>query len=103
MNKLKIGLVTGIVSLILVAVAGNTHHILPAESDPCQQDITHQGHVNELLMFHCIGHTEYVVDAGKTGLHSVAKWDHIHPWMTKDWHLSQGFTAEQTERLLAPL
>ncbi len=101
MNKLKVGLVTGIISLILVTVAGNTHRILPAKSDPCQQDLTHQGYVNELPMFHCIGHTEYVVAAGKKGLNSVNKWNHIHPWMTRDWHLSQGFSAEQIERLLA--
>jgi len=100
-GKLKIGLVIGIFILVLVGVVGNSHRVLPVEADPCQQDMTHRGYVNELPMFHCIGHTEYLVAAGKTGLSSVAEWDHIHPWMTRDWHLSQGFSTEQAERLLA--
>lgn len=92
-------------SLILIIIAflaiGNTHRILPENCDPCQTDISHKGHINELSMFHCIGHTEYEVDYGKEGLLRVKKWDHIHSWMTLDWHLEKGFSKEHAEKLLA--
>lgn len=85
----------------LVLLAGNTHHFLAASSDPCQQDISHLNHVSELPMFHCIGHTEYVVAPGKEGLLSVGRWDHIHSWMTFDWHIQQGFSKDHALALLA--
>ena len=86
---------------ILVLLVGNTHRVLPASSDPCQQDISHLNHVNELPMFHCIGHTEFVVAPDKKGLFRIAKWDHIHSWMTLEWHLQQGFTKEHSLELMA--
>ena len=36
--------------------------------DDCQSDITYMDYVNELAMYHCIGHTEYVVDPKAEGL-----------------------------------
>ncbi|MEQ8204862.1 MAG: hypothetical protein RIA65_01710 [Woeseia sp.] len=96
-NKVRVGLV---ISGIAVLLLGNTHRLLPAESDPCQQDMTHAGHVSELPMFHCIGHTEYEWEPGKDGLEAVSAWDHIHPWMDFDWHIAQGFSAEHAARLL---
>ncbi|ANO52047.1 hypothetical protein [Woeseia oceani] len=85
---------------VAVLLLGNTHRLLPAESDPCQQDMTHAGHVNDLPMFHCIGHTEYEWKPGAEGLEAVQKWDHMHPWMDYDWHIAQGFSAEQAARLV---
>ena len=84
----------------LVALAGNTHRLLPASGDPCQTDISHLEQVNELPMFHCIGHTEYVVAPGEEGLLRVARWDHIHSWMTLDWHLQRGFSNEHALALI---
>lgn len=83
-----------------VLVVGNTHRILPAESGPCQLDISHVDHVKELPMFHCIGHTEYVVAAGEEGPARVAAWDHLHPWMTLDRHLEHGFTEAHAIELI---
>lgn len=64
----------GIATLILLAGMGGlaafSHRILPADSDPCQQDITHRGHIAELPLFHCIGHSEGTAAGG---------WDHVHP------------------------
>lgn len=85
----------------LVGLAGNSHRLLPASSDPCQTDISHLDHVNELPMFHCAGHTEYVVAPGEVHLHRVARWDHVHNWMTLDWHLQQGFGNEQALELIS--
>ena len=85
----------------LVLMAGNTHRWLPAEYDPCQQDMTHEGHVAELPMFHCIGHTEYEVGPGQKGLDAVREWNHVHPWMDINWHLAQGFDRERARMLLA--
>lgn len=90
-----------IASIIFVLLVGNTHRILPAENDPCQTDFTHKGHIDELPMFHCIGHTEYEVNTEEKGLLRVKKWDHIHSWMTLEWHLEQGFTREHSLDLLA--
>lgn len=99
MNKKLIAILVAIIALVLLA--GNTHRFLSAESDPCQQDISHLNHINELPMFHCIGHTEYEVAPNEKGLLQVAKWDHIHPWMTLEWHLAQGFSKEHALRLIA--
>ena len=97
-NKLVV--IIGIL-VVLILLAGNTHRIFPADSDPCQQDMTHLNHISELPMFHCIGHTEYEVAPNKTGLFQIAKWDHIHPWMNLEWHLEQGFTKEHALELIA--
>lgn len=86
--------------VVLVGLAGNTHRLLPASNDPCQTDISHLDHVNELPMFHCIGHTEYVVAPGENELRHVARWDHLHSWMDLDWHLQQGFSNEHAVELI---
>ena len=98
--KKKLTIVFSILIVLLLLAAGNTHRILPAENDPCQTDISHKGHVNELAMFHCIGHTEYEVNYEADGLLRVKKWNHLHPWMTLDWHLKQGFTREHAIQLI---
>ena len=93
-----------IASFLLIAIflfMGNTHRILPSSKDPCQTDMTHKGHVNELPMFHCIGHTEYLVAPDKEGLLRVEQWDHMHSWMTLEWHLQQGFSKEHALELIA--
>ena len=90
-----------IISVVIIFLAGNTHRILPAENDPCQTDLTHKGHINELPMFHCIGHTEYEVNPEEKGLLRVKKWDHLHSWMTLEWHLKQGFTKEHALELIS--
>ena len=97
----KATLITGAVITGLVLAAGTTHLWIPAASDPCQQDLSHQGHVASLPLFHCIGHTEFEVLPGAHGLAAVGAWDHLHPWMDRDWHLEQGFTPDQADRLLA--
>ena len=84
----------------LVILAGNTHRFLPAGVDPCQQDMSHEGYVNQLPMFHCIGHTEFEAAPAQQGLEAVEKWDHRHPWMTMEWHLEHGFSQAQARRLL---
>ena len=89
-----------IVLIILILLAGNTHRLLPASKDPCQTDITHASNVNELPMFHCLGHTEYVVAPEKEGMLRIARWDHLHNWMTLDWHIQQGFSKEQALELI---
>ncbi len=94
-------IVISIVIVVLLALAGNTHHFLPESNDPCQQDMSHQNHISELAMFHCIGHTEYVVAAGKKDLQRVAKWDHLHSWMTLEWHIKQGFSQSHAVELIA--
>ena len=99
--KIKI-IAAFILLVVLVALAGNSHRLLPASNDPCQTDISHIDHVNELPMFHCIGHTEYVVKPGKADLHRVARWDHVHSWMTLNWHLQQGFSNEHALELIVP-
>ena len=99
MKKKLIG--TSIILIVLILLAGNTHRLLPASMDPCQTDISHAGHINELPIFHCIGHTEYVVALEKDGLLRVARWDHLHSWMTLDWHLQQGFSEEHAIELIA--
>lgn len=76
--RILLGIV--VVAGALVLAAGFSHRILPAEWDDCQQDITHMGHTDELPMFHCIGHSEGGAAYG---------WDHVHPWMTEDWHLER--------------
>ena len=86
---------------VLVLLIGNTHRILPSSKDPCQMDISHKDHVNELPMFHCIGHTEYKVDPDEEGLLRVARWDHLHSWMTLEWHLEQGFSKENAAKLVS--
>ena len=97
MKNIIIVLVLG----ILIFLMGNTHHILPATMDDCQTDMTHIGHLNELEMYHCIGHTEYEVNPGKKGLLQVKKWDHLHPWMTLEWHLEKGFSKEHALELIS--
>ena len=69
--------------------------------DPCQTDISHIGHVNELSAYHCIGHTEYLVAPEEEALFRVASWDHMHNWMTLDWHLEQGFGEDHARELIA--
>ena len=90
-----------ILLLISIGLAGHTHLLLPAANDPCQTDMSHLDHINELSMFHCIGHTEYVVAQGKKDLSKVAEWDHRHPWMKIEWHLQQGFSEAHAHELLA--
>ncbi len=90
-----------VIIIILILLAGNTHRFLPESVDDCQTDMTHIDHLDELPMYHCIGHTEYVVDFEKDGLFRVAKWDHIHSWMTLEWHLQQGFPKEHALKLLS--
>jgi hypothetical protein len=85
---------------LVVLLAGNTHRILPEDSDPCQRDMTHKGHIDALPMFHCIGHSEYEVAPGNQGLEAIVAWDHVHPWMDREWHVAQGFSAEQAASLL---
>jgi hypothetical protein len=97
-NKIIIVLILLVVTVLFI---GNTHRILPSSKDPCQTDMTHMGHVNELPIFHCIGHTEFVVDPNEEGLLRVAHWDHIHSWMTLEWHLEQGFTKEHALKLIS--
>jgi hypothetical protein len=63
--------------------------------------MTHLNHINDLPMFHCIGHTEYVVSSKGKGLTRVKKWDHMHSWMTLDWHIEQGFTQKHALELIA--
>lgn len=89
-----------LVIIILILLGGNTHRLLPASMDDCQTDMTHVDHVNELRMYHCIGHTEYVVDPNVEGLFRVKNWEHIHPWMTLEWHLEQGFSKNHALHLL---
>jgi len=76
----------GILGLIVVAgiltLAAFSHRILPADSDECQQDVTHKGNISELAVFHCIGHSETNPESGA--------WDHTHPWMTAEWHREHG-------------
>lgn len=93
-------IISTIIIIILVILAGNTHRLLPANMDDCQTDMTHEGHLNELSMYHCIGHTEYEVNPQSEGLLRVAKWDHIHDWMTIEWHLEKGFSKEHAKRLI---
>jgi len=90
-----------IIVIVLFLLIGNTHRILPASSDDCQTDISHVNHINDLVMFHCIGHTEYMVAPEKEGLLQVAQWDHLHSWMTLEWHIEQGFSKEQALELIA--
>lgn len=98
---MKIIISGSIVAIVLFLLIGNTHHMLPASSDDCQTDISHLDHINELAMFHCIGHTEYVVAPEKEGLQKVERWDHLHSWMTLEWHLEQGFSKEHALELIA--
>ena len=86
--------------IIIILLAGNTHRILPESIDDCQTDMPHINHLDELPMYHCIGHTEYVVDLEKEGLLQVAKWDHLHSWMTLEWYLQQRFSKEHALKLL---
>jgi hypothetical protein len=86
---------------ILVLLGGNTHRILPTTMDDCQTDMTHLGYVEELPMYHCIGHTEFEVSPEKEGLLRIAKWDHLHSWMTLEWHLQKGFSKEQAIELIS--
>jgi hypothetical protein len=97
---MKRGILLILILFFLILLGGNTHRILPANIDDCQTDMTHEGHVNDLPMFHCIGHTEYEVNYDEEGLLRVAKWDHIHEWMTLEWHLEKGFSREHALRLL---
>jgi len=97
---MKKNIIPLLVLIILIFLGGNTHRLLPVSMDDCQSDMTHLGHINELPMYHCIGHTEYVVDPKAEGLFRVKNWDHIHPWMTLEWHLEQGFGKNHAIRLL---
>ncbi|WP_223034071.1 hypothetical protein [Hanstruepera marina] len=99
-RKNKIALTTLTLALFLMLLAGNTHRILPTSCDPCQTDISHKDHINELPMFHCFGHTEYIVNPDKQGLERVAQWDHLHSWMTLKWHLEKGFTEDHALDLI---
>lgn len=85
---------------LLVLAAGNTHRFLPLSMDECQEDLSHLDHIHDLPMFHCLGHNDFIVNPGGTGFDFIGQWEHIHPWMTKDWHLQKGFTTKQTETLL---
>lgn len=74
--------IIGLLSLVsAMTILAFSHLILPANIDECQGDITHQDHIFELRPFHCIGHSEGDSDTG---------WDHVHPWMTKEWYDKHG-------------
>ncbi len=98
MNRILIG--CGAAVLLLLGLAANSHRVLPADMDPCQKDMSHQDHVSELPFFHCLGHKEYVVDHEQDGLLRVESWYHLHPWMTLEWHLEQGFSRERAFELI---
>ena len=99
--KVKTVVLTALL-VTLVGLAGNTHRFLPVADDPCQTDLSHIDHVNELSMFHCIGHSEYVVASEQRGLLRIAKWDHLHPWMTLEWHVHEGFSQTHARELIRP-
>lgn len=88
---LKIGLGLG---LFVVVMAGSTHIWMPTDSDQCQRDISHIGHLWSLPPFHCLGHSEFYYDTDADGS-EVMVWDHRHSWMTISWFLEQGFSAEE--------
>jgi hypothetical protein len=85
MNVKRVLKVAAVVLLVLIIalflLAAFSHHILPASVDECQQDVSHQGHIAELPAFHCIGHSEWNMQADT--------WDHVHPWMSREWHREQ--------------
>ncbi len=91
----------GAAVLLLLALAANSHRVLPAEMDPCQEDMSHQGYIRELPFFHCLGHKEYLVDYEQKGLLRVERWHHLHPWMTLEWHVEQGFSGKQALDLIS--
>ena len=83
-----------LIFIIAIAFLAFSHRILPVGNDPCQSDVSHLNHVAELPPFHCIGHSEG--DA-------VHGWDHVHPWMTREWYVANGLpfngdTASDNER-----
>ena len=94
-------IISVLIIIILIILGGSTHRLLPASKDPCQTDMTHADHVDELPMYHCIGHTEYEVNPENEGLLRVSKWDHLHSWMTLEWHLQQGFSKEKANELIS--
>ena len=96
----KILVACGAAVLLLVGLAANSHRVLPVDMDPCQEDMSHQGQISELPFFHCLGHKEYAVDFEQAGLFRVESWYHLHPWMTLEWHLEQGFDREQAVALI---
>lgn len=61
---------------VVVTFAAFSHRLLPESLDECQRDVSHAGHVAELPLFHCIGHSEWD--------HETGTWDHVHPWVTPD-------------------
>ena len=77
----KFTLAALLVLAALVGLAAFSHRILPPDVDECQRDVSHAGHVAELPLFHCIGHSEREADTGA--------WDHVHPWMTDEWVRAQ--------------
>ncbi len=93
MRVKRLARVTGIVLLGLIIalflLAAFSHHILPASIDECQQDVSHLGHVAELSAFHCIGHSERNMRDDT--------WDHLHPWMSREWQLEQQADESHTE------
>ena len=72
-----------LIAALITTLAAFSHRILPADADECQRDVSHVGHIPELPVFHCIGHSQRNVETNT--------WDHVHPWMTAQWHRQHGF------------
>lgn len=78
MKAVKVlGSVVFLLAAFLVGIAAFSHQLLPADMDECQQNVSHLGHISDLPLFHCIGHTEFDMETGE--------WDHVHPWMDEEW------------------
>lgn len=87
MNKTIIAIASLLV--VMFVLAAFSHRVLPVEMDECQRDVTHAEHNRDLPPFHCIGHSEFDPEAGT--------WDHLHPWMTEEWHAEHGVAVESRE------
>lgn len=85
----KTFIAAAVLLIIMVGLAAFSHRILPVDMDECQRDVTHAGHVGDLPLFHCIGHSELDPEAGT--------WDHQHPWMTEEWHGDHDIVDELRE------
>lgn len=72
-----IAVIVFLLGAFLLGIAAFSHRLLPPEVDECQLDVSHVGHIADLPLFHCLGHTEFNMGTGE--------WDHIHPWMDEEW------------------
>jgi len=72
-----LGSIIFLLGAFVLGIAAFSHRLLPPEVDECQQDVSHEGHIADLPMFHCLGHTEFNIQSGA--------WDHVHPWMDDEW------------------